>query len=27
AVHQTLWRFCKKTIEHRPVILPVIMEM
>ncbi len=27
AVHQTLRRFCKKTIERRPVILPVIMEM
>lgn len=26
-VHQTLRRFCKKTIERRPVILPVIMEM
>ncbi|MDD2539901.1 MAG: ribonuclease J [Desulfuromonadaceae bacterium] len=27
AVHQALRRFCKKTIERRPVILPVIMEM
>ncbi len=27
AVHQSLRRFCKKTIERRPVILPVIMEM
>ncbi|MEI6828016.1 MAG: hypothetical protein WCK54_20685, partial [Desulfuromonadales bacterium] len=26
-VHQALRRFCKKTIERRPVILPVIMEM
>ncbi len=27
AVRQALRRFCKKTIERRPVILPVIMEM
>jgi ribonuclease J len=27
AVHQALRRFCKKTIERRPVILPVILEM
>jgi ribonuclease J len=26
-VRQTLRRFCKKTIERRPVILPMIMEM
>lgn len=27
AVRQALRRFCKKTIERRPVVLPVIMEM
>jgi ribonuclease J len=27
AVRQALRRFCKKTIERRPVILPVILEM
>jgi ribonuclease J len=26
-VRQTLRRFCKKTIERRPVILPIIMEL